>query len=38
MIAQLQGFNVSELDDLRKELREKGILFKITKIGLLRLQ
>ena len=31
MIAQYQGLNVNELDDLRKELREKGILFKITK-------
>ena len=31
MIAQYQGLNVTELDELRKELREKGILFKITK-------
>ena len=31
MIAQYQGLNVKELDTLRKELREKGILFKITK-------
>ncbi len=31
MIAQYQGLNVSELDQLRKELREKGIKFKITK-------
>ena len=31
MIAQYQGLNVVELDALRKELREKGILFKITK-------
>ncbi|RPG93366.1 MAG: 50S ribosomal protein L10 [Candidatus Pelagibacter sp. TMED272] len=31
MIAQYQGLNVNELDELRKELREKGILFKITK-------
>ena len=31
MIAQYQGLNVKELDSLRKELREKGILFKITK-------
>ena len=31
MIAQYQGLNVTELDSLRKELREKGILFKITK-------
>ena len=30
MIAQYQGLNVTELDELRKELREKGILFKIT--------
>ena len=26
-----QGLNVNELNSLRKELREKGILFKITK-------
>ncbi len=31
MIAQYQGLNVNELDALRAELREKGILFKITK-------
>ena len=31
MIAQYQGLNVNELDELRKALREKGILFKITK-------
>jgi large subunit ribosomal protein L10 len=31
MIAQYQGLNVTELDELRKELREKDILFKITK-------
>ena len=31
MIAQYQGLNVNELDAIRKELREKGILFKITK-------
>ena len=31
MIAQYQGLNVNELDELRKELRSKGILFKITK-------
>jgi len=31
MIAQYQGLNVVELDTLRKELREKGILFKVTK-------
>ena len=27
MIAQYQGLNVNELDALRKELRDKGILF-----------
>ena len=37
MIAQYQGLNVNELDALRKELREKGILFKITKTGLLKI-
>ena len=31
MIAQYQGLNVKELDALRSELREKGIMFKITK-------
>ena len=31
MIAQYQGLNVNELDELRKELREKDILFKVTK-------
>ncbi len=31
MIAQYQGLNVTQLDALRKELRDKGILFKITK-------
>ena len=31
MIAQYQGLNVNELDELRKELREKGIIFKVTK-------
>ena len=31
MIAQYQGLNVNELDKLRKELRDKGIKFKITK-------
>ena len=31
LIAQYQGLNVNELDGLRKELRDKGILFKITK-------
>ena len=31
MIAQYQGLNVVELDELRKQLRENEILFKITK-------
>jgi len=31
MITQYQGLNVNELDNLRKELRENGILFKVTK-------
>ena len=31
MIAQYQGLNVNELDELRKKLREKDIIFKITK-------
>ena len=31
MIADYQGLNVIQLDELRKELRENGILFKITK-------
>ena len=31
LIAQYQGLNVNELDELRNELRQKGILFKITK-------
>ncbi len=31
MIAHYQGLNVKELDELRMRLREKGILFKITK-------
>ena len=31
MIAHYQGLNVVQLDELRKELRENGILFKITK-------
>ena len=31
MIAQYQGLNVNELDDLRKQLRDKVILFKVTK-------
>ena len=31
MITHYQGLNVVELDKLRKELRENGIIFKITK-------
>ena len=31
LIAQYQGLNVNELDELRNELRQKGIIFKITK-------
>jgi large subunit ribosomal protein L10 len=31
MITHYQGLNVVQLDTLRKELRENGILFKITK-------
>ena len=31
MITHYQGLNVVQLDELRKELRENGILFKITK-------
>ena len=31
MVYHYQGLNVVELDELRKELRENGILFKITK-------
>ena len=31
MIAHYQGLNVIQLDELRKELRENGIIFKITK-------
>ena len=31
MIAQYQGLNVNELDELRRQMREHGILFKITK-------
>ena len=37
MIAQYQGLNVNELDALRKELREKGILFKLQKTELQKL-
>ena len=28
MITQYQGLNVNELDELRKQLREKGVIFK----------
>ena len=31
MITHYQGLNVVQLDELRKELRENGIMFKITK-------
>ena len=31
MIAHYQGLNVVQLDELRKELRENGIIFKVTK-------
>ena len=31
MITHYQGLNVVQLDELRKELRENGIIFKITK-------
>ena len=31
MITHYQGLNVVQLDELRKDLRESGILFKITK-------
>ena len=34
MIAQYQGLNVTELDELRKELRDKGIFLKLLKIEL----
>ena len=37
MIAQYQGLNVTELDELRKELREKGIIFKVTKNKIIKL-
>ena len=30
MIAHYQGLNVVQLDSLRKELRDNGIIFKIT--------
>ena len=31
MITHYQGLNVVQLDNLRKELRDNGIIFKITK-------
>ena len=31
LIAQYQGLKVNELDELRKQLREKDIMFKVTK-------
>ena len=31
IVTHYQGLNVNELDSLRKELRDKGIIFKITK-------
>ena len=31
MIAQYQGLNVKDLDKLRKDLRDNGVIFKITK-------
>ena len=34
MIAHYQGLNVIQLDALRKELRDNGIIFKIKKIEL----
>ena len=30
IVAHYQGLNVVQLDELRKELRENGIIFKIT--------
>ena len=33
MIAQYQGLNVNELDELRKELRDKGSYLKSQKTG-----
>ena len=38
MIAQYQGLNVNELDELRKQLREKGIFLKLQKIELQKLR
>ena len=38
MIAQYQGLNVNELDELRKELREKAFFLKLQKIELQKLQ
>ena len=37
MIAHYQGLNVVQLDELRKELRENGILFKITKNRIIKI-
>ena len=37
MITHYQGLNVVELDALRKELRENGILFKITKNRIIKI-
>ena len=37
MIAHYQGLNVVQLDALRKELRDNGILFKITKNSITKL-
>ena len=31
IVAHYQGLTVSQLDDLRKQMREHGIIFKITK-------
>ena len=38
MIAQYQGLNVNELDELRKQLREREYFLKLLKIELLKLQ
>ena len=38
MIAQYQGLNVNELDELRKELEKKVFFLKLQKIELLKLQ
>ena len=37
MIAHYQGLNVVQLDELRKELRKNGILFKITKNRIIKI-